>query len=88
MNYDEKGKLNVTGYLPDIWRELADTLNFTYIYHLSKDKTSGLESPNGTWNGLIEMLTKNEIDVAVIPLSMAKNRIRLVDFSVPIISTG
>ncbi len=38
---------------------------------------------NGTWNGLIEMLLKNEIDIAVTPVPIIPEIHKLVDLTLP-----
>ena len=47
------------GYFIDLLKELAKTLHFTYHIKRSADGFFGVETKNGSWNGLIgEILNK------------------------------
>lgn len=82
--YDNRGEIiDINGRNVDIVKILAKRCNFTVSYHWSVDKW-GSRSDNGTWNGLIGMLTGERVDIGAAYLTMTPERADAVDFSVPI----
>lgn len=81
------GEIHGSGYFARVWEELSVRLNFKINYILSKDNSIGKLLPNGTWTGLIGMLTKNELDVAVSDFTITAQRVPYIDFSLPLLST-
>ena len=64
-------------------------MNFTSTYTLSPDGATGAFNPDGkTWSGLVGMLTRDEIDVAVSEFTITEARSHFVDFSIPMMTTG
>ena len=80
----------VNGFFAEIWKELSERLNFTYEFTLPPDNTFGImNATTGNYtSGLFGMLTRKDIDVMVVDIIITEERIRFVDFSVPIISFG
>lgn len=79
----------VDGFFAEIWSELSGRLNFTYEFVLPKDNIFGILNANGTYTtGLFGMLMEKEIDVIVVDIIITEERMRFVDYSVPIISFG
>lgn len=76
------------GFFAHVWKELGNRLNFSCKYQRSVDNAIGTVDLNGNWNGLIGMLQKGETDVAIAELSMTEPRSYIVDYGVPLISTG
>ncbi|KAL0269926.1 UNVERIFIED_CONTAM: hypothetical protein PYX00_007507 [Menopon gallinae] len=69
------------GYMPRLWREIESLINCTTVPVRSVDDATGLEFKNRTWNGLMGMLLKNEIDVIAAELTMTKDRMEVIDFT-------
>lgn len=88
IEWHDKGEYTVKGFFVDVWKELSEKLNFTYVYVLSVDNGTGSINPDGSWNGLIGMLLRKEINVAVSEFTVTEIRTHFVDFSVPILTTG
>ncbi|XP_043268888.1 glutamate receptor ionotropic, NMDA 1-like [Venturia canescens] len=59
--YDNDTK--VTGVCGELWNILAEHLNFTMVTTRTKDTTFGALLPNGSYNGLLGMLTRDEIQI-------------------------
>ncbi|ELU16508.1 hypothetical protein CAPTEDRAFT_185470 [Capitella teleta] len=62
---------------------LAEKLNFTYSVVPSVDGLWGGQDPNGTWDGMIGMLMRQEVDIAASGISMTLPRLKVVDFTYP-----
>ncbi|GFN84380.1 glutamate receptor, partial [Plakobranchus ocellatus] len=78
---------DLEGYCIDLLDALARNEDFDYDITVAtaygkKNQTSG------TWDGLIGQLTREEKDIAVAPLTITKDRERVVDFSKPFMDTG
>ena len=54
------GSISYEGYCIDLLNKLAENLHFIYDIHISPDEAYGVESHNGSWNGLIGELI-NEV---------------------------
>jgi ABC-type amino acid transport substrate-binding protein len=49
------------------------------------EKIWGSGTLNGSWNGLIGMLTKHEVDAATANLIVTPERVAVVDFLAPLL---
>jgi ABC-type amino acid transport substrate-binding protein len=50
-----------------------------------REKNWGSVMRNGSWNGLVGMLTRHEVDVATANLIVTPERVDVVDFLAPIL---
>ncbi|XP_047488141.1 glutamate receptor ionotropic, kainate glr-3-like [Penaeus chinensis] len=55
-----------------------------YEYVFSSDRVFGSQFPNGSWNGLMRMLTEGEVAMSGVVLSIDEARASAVDFSDPL----
>ena len=60
---DNDGKVEVNGMFKDLLDLISDTLNITYELEPPEDKKWGQYVGNGTWNGMIGLLQKEEADI-------------------------
>lgn len=86
MTKADNGELKIEGYLGLIYYELAESLNFTPVYVPATKNVTG-SSINGTWNGLMGMLQRNEIDLSLGPQTLDKNLLPVARFLKPIFKT-
>ncbi|PSN53199.1 hypothetical protein C0J52_04507 [Blattella germanica] len=77
----------VEGFFGKIWRSLEKTMNFTTEYSKPADDAWGSLTKNGTWNGMIGMILRNEVEIAVAEFTMTALRAGVVDFTIPLIDT-
>ena len=65
-------KYNLEGSFVDLLNLLSETLNFTYTYIPPPDGTWGVLQEDGTWNGMMNLIQKEEVDFGryIIILSM------------------
>nr|CAH0107788.1 unnamed protein product [Daphnia galeata] len=70
------------GYCYEIIHALQKIYNFTYEVEQPSDNTYGTEMPNGSWNGMIGMITEHVVDIGVGPFSVTHSRSKAIDFSV------
>jgi len=54
------------------------------VYQLPVERSSGSVLNNGSWNGLIGVLARREVDVAISGVIMTPMRTKVVDFTIPI----
>ena len=59
---DQTAKYEVTGSFPDLLNSLANTMNFTYTIGPPPDNKWGGQQPDGSWNGMMDQVVKEEID--------------------------
>ncbi|RWS21524.1 glutamate receptor ionotropic, partial [Leptotrombidium deliense] len=76
------------GYLIDLLNELRKYFVFEYEIHTSKDNRYGTISDNGTWSGMVGELLNNETDLVVADFTVTEERMKVIDFSYPFMSTG
>ena len=55
---------------------------------MSIDNGTGTLNPDKTWNGLVGMLIRGEINIAVSEFTVTEPRTHVIDFSMPILTTG
>lgn len=73
------------GIMYDIFKAMMLELNFTATFVENTDQAFGQKDPDtGQWNGLIGMLTRSTIDLALTDLSITKDRDDVVDFTLGI----
>lgn len=76
-------EFQVSGYFGDVWSELQNLLNFTSHIKESVDGNWGIRLHNGTWNGMIGMLTRNEADIALADLTITDARAQVANYFIP-----
>lgn len=75
------------GYAVDLIEELSNLMGFKYVFKLVSDGKYGVQV-NGTWNGMIGELIRNESDIAIVDLTITSKREEAVDFTQPFMNTG
>ncbi|KAJ9573764.1 hypothetical protein L9F63_008847 [Diploptera punctata] len=83
----EENTLILEGFFGKIWKTLEKQLNFTTEFSTPEDQAWGSLTSNGTWNGMIGMILRNEVEYAVTEFTMTSLRAQVVDFSIPLIDT-
>ncbi|XP_042877543.1 glutamate receptor 1-like [Penaeus japonicus] len=79
-----KGTTTIKGPVADFLRLLANSLNFTYTL-VNGDGYFGAPIGDGKWNGMIGMLKRREIDIALGPFAMSHERRQVADFTIPLL---
>ncbi|KAK7502679.1 hypothetical protein BaRGS_00005929 [Batillaria attramentaria] len=75
----KNGRKVYQGVLMDLLHELCLCLNFTYVIMKAPDANYGQQLEDGRWNGLIGMLTRKEVDLAVAAFRLTNQRAAVVD---------
>ncbi len=90
MTLDKRGVVTSNvGIFADAMNRLAAKLNFTEVIYESKDKKwGGLNADGKTWNGLINMLQHDEIDISTAGLTQFQERDAVIDFTIPLAEEG
>ncbi|CAK5053203.1 unnamed protein product [Meloidogyne enterolobii] len=84
----ERPYVMVKRFCIDLLKELANDLGFTYTIHVVHDNKYGSDNGNGSWDGMIGEIIRNEADMAVAPLTANFRRAEMVDFTKPFLSLG
>ena len=82
LHYDKTGEsiIGASGLFLEPLNILAKELNFTLKWMPSYDGNWGAMDSNGTWNGLIDMLINEQIDIAAAGLFVTEERATVVTF--------
>ncbi|XP_069103796.1 glutamate receptor ionotropic, kainate 4-like [Argopecten irradians] len=75
--------MTFSGFCIDMLDHLAISLNFTYRLTMPADGAWGMQFENGSFNGLVGQMERNEVDLIVAPMSIQTNREVVMDFSYP-----
>ncbi|XP_066982154.1 probable glutamate receptor [Macrobrachium rosenbergii] len=65
-------------------RILAEKLNFRYELLQPPDRVWGVAGPNGSWTGMLGMLQREEVEMAVGPFAVSRARETVCDFAAPV----
>ncbi|XP_071548145.1 glutamate receptor ionotropic, kainate 5-like [Panulirus ornatus] len=68
------------------WSPVANPGKRRYEFAEPSDGFWGAEYPNGSWFGMMGMMQRKEVDLALGPFAISLDRSRVADFSVPILS--
>ncbi|KAK4300639.1 hypothetical protein Pmani_027170 [Petrolisthes manimaculis] len=74
----------VTGSLVNVLDIIAAKLHFCYQLEVPPSGYYGTELPNGTWTGVIGMVSRGEVAMSGVLLTFSEDRAKAVDFSQPL----
>ncbi len=77
------GNVKATGMVHELWAELEKRLNFSTTLIHSIDGTWGSLQSDGTMSGMIGMLQRKEVEVALAGFIIMKDRAEAADFVTP-----
>ncbi|XP_035224500.1 glutamate receptor U1-like, partial [Stegodyphus dumicola] len=80
--HENNGSTTMSGSLAEALDVLARRLNFTYTLHRVLEDAWGVKGPNG-WTGMLGMLERNEVDLALGPFSLSFSRWSSFPMSLP-----
>ncbi|XP_063888337.1 glutamate receptor-like isoform X2 [Scylla paramamosain] len=80
------GPPHFQGPMMDVLLALARTMNFTFVLERPPDGSWGTPLPNGTVTGLVGMVHRQEVDLALGPFALTSGRAIVVDFAAPLFS--
>lgn len=84
VNITSNGSLKVTGgFEAPFLNMLSRGLQLQPVIYVSKEDEWGNRREGGKWTGLIGMLQRGEVDIAVSSLLITRKRLEVVDFSYP-----
>ncbi|XP_046553261.1 glutamate receptor ionotropic, kainate 3-like [Haliotis rubra] len=78
----ENGSVKFDGLCIQLLQELAKQLNFSYVLVEPEDKEWS-RILNGSWTGLVKLLTDGDVDMIVAPMAVTESRNTVIDFTVP-----
>ncbi|XP_069941762.1 probable glutamate receptor [Cherax quadricarinatus] len=68
----------------DMLQYIAQGLNFKYKYVTPADGMFGSKQENGSWSGMVGMVSRGEADIAIGPFGITENRTEVVDITWPV----
>ncbi|XP_045130681.1 probable glutamate receptor [Portunus trituberculatus] len=84
---DQEGSIMIEGAMANFLQILAISMNFTYRLVPPKDKTFGSLNEDGTWNGMVGLVNRGEVDLGMGPFAITEPRWLAVSYSQPISHT-
>ncbi|XP_071545451.1 probable glutamate receptor [Panulirus ornatus] len=63
---------------------IAKAMNFSYRYVRSPDRAWGSRKSDGSWSGMVGLVTRESADIGVGPFSTSSSRAEVVDFTWPV----
>ena len=81
--HDEEGNLAGKGFLMDMMYMYARELNFTVVLSESVDKKFGGKTKNGSFNGMVGMLVRNETDIVAAHMVITEQRSEVIEYCKP-----
>ncbi|XP_076073239.1 glutamate receptor 4-like isoform X1 [Mytilus galloprovincialis] len=85
---DNNGTIEYSGFCIDILNELARHFKFNYKIVGPPDGMYGGLNSDGTWNGMVGMVMRGDVDFAIGPFTITSIRETVIDFTVPYIEDG
>ena len=80
----KKSNEKSSGLYNDLFQTLSKEFNFTYSFVVPKDRYFGMKVKNGSWNGLVEMCARDEVDFGM-PIRRSYLRAEYINFSTIVI---
>lgn len=75
------------GYVVDLIHELSVVLKYEYEFYILASKKYG-NCRQGVCDGMLGNVTRGEVDMAVVDLTITAERQSSVDFTLPFMNTG
>ena len=83
--YDENDNIiDAKGFLIDMLNMLKRSCNFTSTILYSTDDKFGGENDDGSWNGMVGMVARDEADVILSTLTISRSRKTVIDYTMPL----
>ena len=79
------GKYEIEGSFADLLHSLRDIMNFTYTLEPPADNNWGGRQPDGSWNGIMNLVQKELVDFAPTPLIHTVERGLATDWTIPLV---
>ncbi|XP_042233425.1 probable glutamate receptor [Homarus americanus] len=73
-----------TGAIANVVEYLSRALNFTYKYVMPPDGSFGTKAEDGSWTGMVGLVSREEADIAIGPFGLTPIRAEAVDFTWPL----
>ncbi|XP_071526298.1 glutamate receptor U1-like [Panulirus ornatus] len=73
--------LSIRGPMANLLTVLTQKLNFTYTLVEPDDRAWGTKLPNGSWTGMLGLVSRQEVDIALGPFGHTESRTEVADFT-------
>ncbi|XP_047496540.1 glutamate receptor-like [Penaeus chinensis] len=80
IGQDGNGNTVYSGIMWDLLQMLTTKMNLQFEIYRPPDGLWGVELPNGSWNGMLGMIQRQEVDMALGPFAVSYQRTTVADF--------
>ena len=80
-NRDNDGVLEISGMFPAMLKRMCREMNLTLVSEYPPDGIWGSHMENGTWTGIIGVLSRSQADISPTGLTITPDRVKVVDFT-------
>ncbi|XP_068216610.1 probable glutamate receptor [Palaemon carinicauda] len=70
-----------SGPMIQLFDILANSINFTYSLVRPPDRSWGIQRPDGSWTGMVGMIRRKEVDMAIGPFGITYLRAQVLDYT-------
>ncbi|GIY54811.1 glutamate receptor ionotropic, delta-1 [Caerostris extrusa] len=88
LNKSESGAVNLDGCEGKFLQIVLEALKIKYEIVISKDMLYGDPLPDGNFTGMVGMVQRGEVDLAMTSLAVTEIRSKVVNFSMPYYTAG
>ena len=81
VSNSSQSQLQISGYYGEIWLDIAEKLDLDF--EVFEGTTYGILQENGHWNGMVGMVYRNEVEIAVADFIATDSRKTAIDFALP-----
>ncbi|XP_064099395.1 uncharacterized protein LOC135210426 [Macrobrachium nipponense] len=78
---DSDGRISYSGPVLTLLDTLAMKINFTYNLVRPPDGSWGMRRPDGSWTGMVGMVYRKEVDMALGPFGITYLRSQFIDYT-------
>ncbi|XP_076348381.1 glutamate receptor ionotropic, delta-2-like [Tachypleus tridentatus] len=82
---ESEDTVQLCGPMANLLEMLSTYVPFRYAIYIPSDHKWGIRLENGTWNGMVGMLQREEVDLALGPFTVTHERNEIVSFSFPLL---
>ncbi|KAK8407843.1 hypothetical protein O3P69_002402 [Scylla paramamosain] len=82
---DEGDSIKIEGAMANFFQILATSMNFTYQVTPPSDGFFGSRRKNGSWNGMVGLVSTGKADFGLGPLAVTEPRWRVVSYAQPVL---
>ncbi|XP_068201744.1 glutamate receptor ionotropic, delta-2-like [Palaemon carinicauda] len=80
INKDVDGKTTYSGIMWEVLKLISSMMNLRFEILRPPDGLWGVEQANGSWNGMLGMIQRKDVDIALGPFAISYPRTKVAEF--------